>query len=97
MTVRALVRDVYRVLFDAAVFEDLGESDAIPFRAANRTGRPLVAYCRGPYCAFARDAVDRLREAGHDAYRSDIGVAQWRAASLPLETAEPPRGAGRAI
>lgn len=39
--------------------------------------RSIVAYCRGPYCTFAADAVERLREAGRDARRLELGVADF--------------------
>lgn len=49
-------------------------------------GRPIVAYCRGPFCMMARDAVALLRKRGYRASRLDDGVAEWRARRLPLET-----------
>lgn len=42
-------------------------------------GRELVAYCRGPYCVMALDAVDLLREKGFRAHRMELGVVEWRA------------------
>lgn len=39
--------------------------------------RIVVAYCRGPYCLMARDAVDLLRKKGFDAMRLPEGVAEW--------------------
>jgi rhodanese-related sulfurtransferase/DNA-binding transcriptional ArsR family regulator len=47
----------------------------------------VVAYCRGPYCVLADEAVKRLREAGFDAHRMDGGLPEWRAAGLPVATA----------
>ena len=47
--------------------------------------RAVVAYCRGPWCVLALDAVRVLREAGFDARHVDEGVADWRAAGLALE------------
>jgi len=38
------------------------------------TDRPIVAYCRGPYCAFSADAARTLRAQGFDARRSDVSV-----------------------
>ncbi|MDP2346031.1 MAG: metalloregulator ArsR/SmtB family transcription factor [Deltaproteobacteria bacterium] len=52
-------------------------------------GRHVVAYCRGPYCMFAADAVDVLRDAGFDAAPLSDGVAEWRARGLPLDTSPP--------
>lgn len=39
--------------------------------------RPIVAYCRGPYCLFADEAVSMLRERGFEAYRLDGGWPEW--------------------
>jgi rhodanese-related sulfurtransferase len=49
--------------------------------------RKVVAYCRGPYCVYALQAVAALRKRGVDATRSEDGVAEWRAAGLPVELA----------
>ncbi|MDA8257613.1 MAG: metalloregulator ArsR/SmtB family transcription factor [Betaproteobacteria bacterium] len=40
-------------------------------------GKTVVAYCRGPYCLMARDAVALLRKKGYDALRLPEGVAEW--------------------
>jgi len=42
--------------------------------------REVIAYCRGPFCAYAHDAVRTLRAAGRSARRLDDGVSEWRAA-----------------
>jgi rhodanese-related sulfurtransferase len=47
--------------------------------------REIVAYCRGPYCVMALDAVDSLRERGFQAVRLEEGVPDWRARGLPVE------------
>jgi rhodanese-related sulfurtransferase/DNA-binding transcriptional ArsR family regulator len=47
--------------------------------------RKVVAYCRGPYCVYALDAVAQLRERGVEAFRLEDGVAEWRAGGLPIE------------
>lgn len=39
--------------------------------------RPVVAYCRGPYCVMAHDAVAQLRAAGFDAHVVPYGVVDW--------------------
>lgn len=49
-------------------------------------GRQVVAYCRGPYCFLAVDAVRELRQRGFDARRLEDGMPEWRAAGLPVET-----------
>ena len=45
--------------------------------------REIVAYCRGPFCAYAHEAVRRLRAAGHDARRLEDGWPEWRLAGSP--------------
>jgi rhodanese-related sulfurtransferase len=50
--------------------------------------REVVAYCRGPYCVMAIDAVELLRSAGYRAERLEDGVADWRARGLAIETSE---------
>ena len=47
--------------------------------------REVVAYCRGPYCVFAVDAVKVLRANGFKAIRMDEGVLEWKARGLPVE------------
>jgi rhodanese-related sulfurtransferase len=48
--------------------------------------RLIVAYCRGPYCVYAVDAVKTLRDRGYRAVRLDEGVVEWQARGLPLES-----------
>jgi len=45
----------------------------------------VVAYCRGPYCIFADDAVRLLRANGFSAKRLEIGLPDWAEAGLPVE------------
>ncbi|MHB8622982.1 MAG: ArsR/SmtB family transcription factor [Sulfuricaulis sp.] len=45
----------------------------------------VVAYCRGPYCVLAYEAVAKLREKGFDARRLEDGYPEWRQAGLPVE------------
>jgi rhodanese-related sulfurtransferase len=40
--------------------------------------REIVAYCRGPFCAYAHEAVRRLRDAGKQARRLEDGWPEWR-------------------
>ena len=49
--------------------------------------REVVAYCRGPYCVYADDAVRLLRSQGLRARRLDVGFPEWRRAGLPVELA----------
>lgn len=46
----------------------------------------IVAYCRGPYCVMALDAVDLLRRRGFRAHRLELGVPEWRAQGWRVET-----------
>ena len=48
-------------------------------------GVPVVAYCRGPFCLMAKDAVALLRKKGYRAFHLTDGVAEWRAHGLPIE------------
>jgi rhodanese-related sulfurtransferase/predicted transcriptional regulator len=45
------------------------------------TDREVVAYCRGPFCAYAHEAVRRLRTAGRQASRLEDGWPEWRLAN----------------
>ncbi|HEV2404052.1 MAG TPA: metalloregulator ArsR/SmtB family transcription factor [Ktedonobacterales bacterium] len=47
--------------------------------------REIVAYCRGPYCVFADEAVALLRAHGRRAHRYAEGFPEWAAAQLPVE------------
>jgi rhodanese-related sulfurtransferase/DNA-binding transcriptional ArsR family regulator len=49
--------------------------------------RAVVAYCRGPYCVFAIEAVERLRAAGFEAVRLEQGPLDWQVAGIALERA----------
>lgn len=46
--------------------------------------RPVIAYCRGPFCVFAIEAVETLRERGYLAQRMESGVTEWRMAGHPV-------------
>ncbi len=45
----------------------------------------VVAYCRGPYCVYAVDAVRTLTAHGVSAQRLEGGLPEWRLAGLPVE------------
>jgi rhodanese-related sulfurtransferase len=62
----------------------LGELDAVVAELPRR--REIVAYCRGPYCVYADDAVRLLRARGLKARRLDVGLPEWRRAGLPVAT-----------
>jgi rhodanese-related sulfurtransferase len=53
-----------------------------------QTRREVIAYCRGPYCVMALDAVDLLRRKGVRASRLEHGVAEWRARGWRVESGE---------
>ena len=44
----------------------------------------VVAYCRGPYCVYADEAVRELRAKGHVARRLEDGFPEWKRAGLPV-------------
>jgi len=46
----------------------------------------VVAYCRGPYCVYADEAVRMLRRRGQRAARLEDGYPEWARAELPVET-----------
>src|SRR5213592_818013 len=47
--------------------------------------REVVAYCRGPFCAYAHEAVRQLQAAGRDARRLEEGWPEWRLAGKPAK------------
>jgi rhodanese-related sulfurtransferase/predicted transcriptional regulator len=65
----------------------------IPLRELTRRLRELpkdqevIAYCRGPYCVLAFEAVALLRKRGFKVRRLEDGYPEWRAAGLPFEVA----------
>lgn len=71
--------------FDAGHIEG---ARSIPIEELDRrldelpTGREVIAYCRGPFCAYAHEAVRTLRAKGRDARRLDDGWPEWRLAGL---------------
>lgn len=51
--------------------------------------REIVAYCRGPFCLFAAEAVALLHSKGFRASKISDGIAEWSVAGMPLE-GQPP-------
>ncbi len=47
-------------------------------------GQEIVAYCRGPYCVLAIQAVEILRAKGFNAVRLEEGIQDWRSYGLPV-------------
>jgi rhodanese-related sulfurtransferase len=68
-----------------ALSAPLERLDSIATRLPKR--REVVAYCRGPYCVYADEAVRLLRARGLRARRLDVGFPEWRRAGLPVEIA----------
>jgi rhodanese-related sulfurtransferase len=61
----------------------VAELEAVAASLSRR--KEIVAYCRGPYCVYADDAVRLLRERGLRARRLDVGYPEWRRAGRPTE------------
>jgi rhodanese-related sulfurtransferase len=57
--------------------------------------REVVAYCRGPFCAFAHEAVRRLQATGRSARRLDGGWPEWQLADRPRKRSLMGAGVGR--
>ncbi|MEY8828879.1 ArsR/SmtB family transcription factor [Sedimentitalea sp. XS_ASV28] len=49
-------------------------------------GSEIIAYCRGPYCVLAFEAVAELRKKGFSARRLEEGYPEWKVSGLPVET-----------
>ena len=60
-----------------AVQVDLTRLEAMA--ATLNTASEIIAYCRGPYCVYAHQAVARLRHLGLNARRLEGGLPEWRA------------------
>jgi rhodanese-related sulfurtransferase len=52
-------------------------------------GTEVVAYCRGPYCVYADEAVRELTRTGHTAARLEDGFPEWAESRLPIERGLP--------
>lgn len=46
--------------------------------------KEIVAYCRGPHCILAFDAVQQLRQSGKSARRMDGGLPEWKLKGYPV-------------
>ncbi len=68
----------------------LPQAENVPLRQleARMAGLPrdreVIAYCRGPYCVLAFEAVARLRKKGFNARRLRDGFPEWQRAGLPV-------------
>jgi rhodanese-related sulfurtransferase/DNA-binding transcriptional ArsR family regulator len=54
------------------------------------SNREVVAYCRGPFCVLAKEAVELLRSNGFRASRLEDSVHDWQAKGLPVAVGEAP-------
>lgn len=64
-------------------------ADQLPRRLAKLPKRKeVVAYCRGPYCVLAPEALTVLRKKGFKARRLEDGFPEWRLAGLPVAVGE---------
>jgi rhodanese-related sulfurtransferase/DNA-binding transcriptional ArsR family regulator len=67
----------------------------IPLRQLTRRlreipkSRQIVAYCRGPYCVLAFEAVALLRGQGFQVRRLEDGFPEWKAAGMPVQQQGP--------
>lgn len=70
----------------------IAAAQSIPITALERRLKEIsrrstiVAYCRGPYCVFADDAVSLLRKHGYEALRLQTGFPEWKMQGLPIAT-----------
>jgi len=63
--------------------------EALPRRLAELPrGKEIVAYCRGPYCMLAVEAVRRLRKRGYSARRLEDGFPEWKSEGRPIAVGE---------
>jgi rhodanese-related sulfurtransferase/predicted transcriptional regulator len=51
--------------------------------------RKIVAYCRGPHCVFADEAVDMLNSKGYKAFRLESGFPEWKIQGYPIVHGSP--------
>ena len=97
-SVRALIADPHVALLDTRVAQEYAsghlpgainaplaelKSGSVRLTKSKR----YVAYCRGPYCTFADEAVAILRERGFDAMRIALGPIEWKSAGEELSRA----------
>jgi rhodanese-related sulfurtransferase len=96
---RRLMRDRKITLLDVRPREEyvaghIPGARSIPVRELKRRlaeipkKNEVIAYCRGPYCVYALDAVTLLRAHGYRARRADQGLPDWRALGHPVATGE---------
>ncbi|MEX0618450.1 MAG: metalloregulator ArsR/SmtB family transcription factor [Pseudohongiellaceae bacterium] len=65
---------------------NIGVSELSQRLAEFDRGQEIVAYCRGPYCMLAYEAVSLLRGQGFRAHRLQDGFPEWKLSGMPVET-----------
>ena len=68
----------------SSVVEVVENLEAVAVSEECKSTAEVVAYCRGPYCVLAAQAVTAFRDAGHPATRLSAGPIEWQAAGLTL-------------
>jgi rhodanese-related sulfurtransferase len=69
----------------------IAQSISIPIeQLADRIGelsldKTIIAYCRGPFCVFADEAVALLKQHNYNAIRLEEGFPDWKLKGLPVE------------
>lgn len=53
-------------------------------------GKHIIAYCRGPLCVYADEAVELLTRNGYNASRMDEGYPDWKMKGFPVEVSQEP-------
>jgi len=92
---RRLVRDDAVTVLDARPREEYEAGHipgalSVPVEELERRlseipkGREVIAYCRGPYCVYALEAVTLLRRRGYHARRAEEGLPEWRSSGYPV-------------
>ncbi len=64
-------------------------AEELPQRLDELPAADVVAYCRGPYCVLALEALEVLRGHGRQGSRLEDGLPEWRLAGLPVELGLP--------
>lgn len=52
--------------------------------------KEIVVYCRGPYCFFAKEAVEQLRQHGFKAWLLKDSIHDWLSQGLPIASVQKP-------
>lgn len=78
--------------YDEYISGHISGALSIPFeQLADRlaelpSDKQIIAYCRGPFCVFADEAVRLLHRHNFTAHRLEQGFPDWKIKGLPLDT-----------